>query len=63
MTTLILRDGTLYFFILFESTLIPLVASALQLNGFLNFINPQGSRLILKLRQTYDAQINECAPA
>ncbi|KAF8986699.1 hypothetical protein BDQ17DRAFT_1375947 [Cyathus striatus] len=71
LTTLILHDGTLYFFILFGSTLIPLVASALQLNRFLSFIDPcyiaitsmMGSRLILKLRQTYDAQINECAPA
>jgi len=71
LTTLILHDGTLYFFILFGSTLIPLVASALQLNRFLSFIDPcyiaitsmMGSRLILKLRQTYDAQINECTPA
>ncbi|KAF8986684.1 hypothetical protein BDQ17DRAFT_1375909 [Cyathus striatus] len=71
LTTLILHDGTLYFFILFGSTLIASVASALQLNGFLNFITPcyiaitsmMGSRLILKLRQTYDTQINGCTPA
>ncbi|KAF8982190.1 hypothetical protein BDQ17DRAFT_1379014, partial [Cyathus striatus] len=71
LTTLVLHDGTLYFFILFGSTLIFSVGSALQLNTFLNFITPcyiaitsmMGSRLILKLRQTYDAQINECAPA
>ncbi|KAF8980287.1 hypothetical protein BDQ17DRAFT_1380776 [Cyathus striatus] len=72
LTTLILHDGTLYFFILFGSTLIASVGSALQLNTFLNFINPQcnyindgdqGSRLILKLRQMHDTEINECTPA
>ncbi|KAF8982193.1 hypothetical protein BDQ17DRAFT_1549271, partial [Cyathus striatus] len=40
LTTLILHDGTLYFFILFGSTFIASVASALKLNGFLNFITP-----------------------
>ncbi|KAF8988954.1 hypothetical protein BDQ17DRAFT_1373734 [Cyathus striatus] len=63
LTTLVLHDGTLYFFILFGSTLISSVGSALQLNTLLSFINPQGSRLILKLRQMYDIQINECTPA
>ncbi|KAF8984550.1 hypothetical protein BDQ17DRAFT_1415528, partial [Cyathus striatus] len=71
LTTLVLHDGTLYFFILFGSTLILSVGSALQLNTFLHLITPcyiaitsmMGSRLILKLRQTYDAQINECTPA
>ncbi|KAF8988947.1 hypothetical protein BDQ17DRAFT_1373715, partial [Cyathus striatus] len=53
------------------STLIFSVGSALQLNTFLNFITPcyiaitsmMGSRLILKLRQMYDTEINECTPA
>ncbi|KAF8990554.1 hypothetical protein BDQ17DRAFT_1414031 [Cyathus striatus] len=71
LTTLVLHDGTLYFFILFGSTLITSVASALQLNPFLNITTPcyiaitsmMGSRLILKLRKMYDTQINECTPA